>query len=466
MLKSLLLRFLALLLLPISLQGADLNDAQASARADLDGALARFAALQEAIRDEKIPLSRELNALNAELREKRREAASAQRLRDNSTVDLNDLARRVTLRQEQLDYIANLVADFGERFQRDISLPEMQLYAQAVETFRETVDRPVAAAVSEELAKAARLLEQTFILTASIERFENLLGGQLFPGEAVVADGSVQKGQFLLLGPTSYFASSGSDHAGVALRGALLPPIVSLGSRLDTQVRDMILNDAGLLPIDPTLGSALALAAQQETIWEHIQKGGIWIWPILLFAFLATVTAAFKFFEIYTIKMPKPGSLHDILQALNAGDRDKAMDLARNIQGPSRQMLIDAVEHADESKELIEEVMYERMLELQPRLERMLPFIAVTAATAPLMGLLGTVTGMINTFKLITVFGTGDAKQLSSGISEALITTEFGLIVAIPALISHALLNRRSQAVMATMERMAVAFVNGLVRKN
>jgi biopolymer transport protein ExbB len=73
---------------------------------------------------------------------------------------------------------------------------------------------------------------------------------------------------------------------------------------------------------------------------------------------------------------------------------------------------------------------------------------------------------MINTFKLITIFGTGDAKQLSSGISEALVTTEFGLIVAIPSLIMHALLNRRAQSIMANMERMAVAFVNGLSRKH
>jgi biopolymer transport protein ExbB len=154
------------------------------------------------------------------------------------------------------------------------------------------------------------------------------------------------------------------------------------------------------------------------------------------------------------------------LKALNEGDRAKAMELAEAIQGPAKAMLVDAVEHCEESKELVEEVMYERMLEVQPRLERLLPFIAVTAATAPLMGLLGTVTGMINTFKLITVFGTGDAKQLSSGISEALVTTEFGLIVAIPSLIMHALLNRRAQGVMANMERMAVAFVNALGRKS
>src|SRR5690606_30139971 len=194
-------------------------------------------------------------------------------------------------------------------------------------------------------------------------------------------------------------------------------------------------NGEGPVPIDPTLGSALALAAESDTAWEHIQKGGIWIWPILLFAFLALATAIFKAIEIWSVKMPRAGALHGILEALNSGDREEALRRAEAIPGPSRAMMVDAIKHADESKELVEEVMYERMLEVQPKLERMLPFIAITAATAPLMGLLGTVTGMINTFKLITVFGTGDAKQLSSGISEALITTEFGLIVAIPSLV-------------------------------
>ena len=89
----------------------------------------------------------------------------------------------------------------------------------------------------------------------------------------------------------------------------------------------------------------------------------------------------------------------------------------------------------------------------------------MVAATSPLLGLLGTVTGMIKTFKLITVFGTGDARSLSSGISEALITTEFGLFVAIPALIIHALLLRKTKGVLASMEQTAVAFKNGLETK-
>jgi len=76
------------------------------------------------------------------------------------------------------------------------------------------------------------------------------------------------------------------------------------------------------------------------------------------------------------------------------------------------------------------------------------------------LGLLGTVTGIINTFKLITVFGTGDVKTLSGGISEALITTKFGLIVAIPSLLLHAFLSRKARGVVDQMEKAAVAFIN------
>ena len=124
-----------------------------------------------------------------------------------------------------------------------------------------------------------------------------------------------------------------------------------------------------------------------------------------------------------------------------------------------------AVENANQDKELLEEVIYEQIITTQPKLERMLPLIQVTAATAPLLGLLGTVTGMIKTFRLITVFGTGDAKSLSTGISEALITTEFGLIVAIPAIILGAILSRKAKSVVASMEQTAVSFVNGVIKK-
>ena len=109
----------------------------------------------------------------------------------------------------------------------------------------------------------------------------------------------------------------------------------------------------------------------------------------------------------------------------------------------------------------VEEALFEVFLDAQPSLKSGLPLIAIASATAPLLGLLGTVTGMIETFRLINIFGTGDAKALASGISEALVTTEFGLIVAIPALILHALLSRKVQGIKSQMEMTSLALLNG-----
>ncbi|MDZ4197715.1 MAG: MotA/TolQ/ExbB proton channel family protein, partial [Kiritimatiellia bacterium] len=131
--------------------------------------------------------------------------------------------------------------------------------------------------------------------------------------------------------------------------------------------------------------------------------------------------------------------------------------------GPAGLLLGAGAENLGGSKDLMEEAMYERMLEIRFRLHRGLPFIAVGAATAPLMGLLGTVTGIISTFKLITVFGSGDVKMLSSGISEALITTEFGLLIAIPALLMHAFLFRKAKAILDHLERLGVMFIGAVV---
>ena len=120
---------------------------------------------------------------------------------------------------------------------------------------------------------------------------------------------------------------------------------------------------------------------------------------------------------------------------------------------------------SENSADLVEETLYEQLMAVQSKASSLLPVIAITAATSPLLGLLGTVSGMITTFNLITLFGSGDPKPLAGGISEALITTLFGLVVAIPALILHAFLSRRAQGIVQTTERLGLSFVNGLRTK-
>ena len=94
--------------------------------------------------------------------------------------------------------------------------------------------------------------------------------------------------------------------------------------------------------------------------------------------------------------------------------------------------------------------------------ERRLPLLAVIATAAPLMGLLGTVVGMVKTFALITVFGTGNASKLSSGISEVLVATEIGLAVAIPTLVAHGFLAHRIHKNLSMLERHALEFVTAV----
>jgi biopolymer transport protein ExbB len=116
-------------------------------------------------------------------------------------------------------------------------------------------------------------------------------------------------------------------------------------------------------------------------------------------------------------------------------------------------------------REEMENALQEAILKEVPAMERFLSTLGMLAAIAPLLGLLGTVTGMIDTFHVITLHGTGDPRMMSGGISEALVTTMLGLSVAIPIMLAHTLLNRAVDNHIGQMEEKAVALVN-IVHKN
>jgi biopolymer transport protein ExbB len=195
---------------------------------------------------------------------------------------------------------------------------------------------------------------------------------------------------------------------------------------------------------------------------QHVLKGGPVMWPIFALAGAALLVVLLKWLSMAFIRRPSRKLVANLLEAVKGGNRADAIEEAGTIGGPAGAMLQAGAEHLGEPRELVEEVMFEKMLSTKLRLNGWLPFVAICATSAPLLGLLGTVTGIMNTFSLMTVFGTGDPKTLSSGISEALITTEYGLIVAIPSLLLHAFLSRRARRVLDEMEQAAIAFLNQL----
>ncbi|RLB10513.1 MAG: MotA/TolQ/Exb proton channel, partial [Deltaproteobacteria bacterium] len=114
----------------------------------------------------------------------------------------------------------------------------------------------------------------------------------------------------------------------------------------------------------------------------------------------------------------------------------------------------------DMTREELEDRLQEAILNEIPALERFLSTIIILAEISPLLGLLGTVTGIINTFHVITLYGTGDPRIMSSGISEALVTTMLGLMVAIPVMFFHTLLSTKVENMISRMEKAAISFVN------
>jgi biopolymer transport protein ExbB len=126
---------------------------------------------------------------------------------------------------------------------------------------------------------------------------------------------------------------------------------------------------------------------------------------------------------------------------------------------PLGRVLKVAADNADTDRETLELKLSEAIFKERPALERGLAFLKIISVVAPLMGLLGTVTGMINTFQAITLFGTGDPKLMAGGISQALVTTVEGLVVAIPTVLLHTIVSGRSRKVMYVLQEQSAGII-------
>ncbi|MGF1483879.1 MAG: MotA/TolQ/ExbB proton channel family protein [Opitutales bacterium] len=447
------------LTLASTLLGQNFSAVQNSAQADLDAALRELSEQRETIRDAKVPISRELNELKSSVEAKRRAADRIQRVRDSKVTDLSSLESDVSLRQDEIDYLSNLLREYLRAFDTRMNVAEIQVYQESLQPVRDAVDNP-------NISQLERFEKLADLVDMGLTRTEELIGGKTFPGSAIADGGVLKSGTFALFGPIAWFTSGEAESSGTIFQTTSLDPKLSfVDADQGAAIQAAVTSKSGIIPLDPGLGEATAILATQDSLTEHIAKGGIWIIPILFFAFLSLVVALFKALEIYAIKRPKGDAVREISALLREGKDAEALKLARSQPEPYSSMLVEIVENHENDREFIDEIIYERMIELQPKLNRLLPLIAVTAAISPLLGLLGTVTGIIKTFNLITIYGTGDPRTLADGISEALITTEFGLFVAIPALILHALLSRRAQSVLSNLERVGTQVLNDLSRK-
>lgn len=219
-------------------------------------------------------------------------------------------------------------------------------------------------------------------------------------------------------------------------------------------------------PLDIT-SQALAWSEITDRGWqEWFASGGLVAWPILALALALVGLGLERIWVLARVHTRAEIFMAEISSLLDAGRwQDAEMHCERRPWALAR-MVMAGLRHRSDPREVMENAMNEAILHELPRLEKNLSALSVIAAAAPLLGLLGTVTGIITTFDVISFFGSGDAKLMAGGISEALVTTEMGLVVAIPALLLHNILSSVVDHRVSDMEKYSATLANRASRSN
>jgi len=198
-------------------------------------------------------------------------------------------------------------------------------------------------------------------------------------------------------------------------------------------------------PLDPSRGQLLQIQKDVPTLRERIDAGGVIGRIILVVLAIGLVLGLLRLFGLIMTSMAVRG------QASNPENPKKGNPLGR--------VLRVYEEHKDDDIETLELKLDEQILRENAKLELGLNFLKLIAAVAPLLGLLGTVTGMIRTFQAITLFGTGDPQIMADGISEALVTTVLGLTTAIPILLLHSFAASAARSSQQILDEQAAGLV-------
>jgi len=209
---------------------------------------------------------------------------------------------------------------------------------------------------------------------------------------------------------------------------------------------DLFEADSGYVPfgVDVTRGGILGLLVETPTIREKIDQGGIVGYSILALGAVGLLIAIWRFMGLST----------DSRKVSSQLKRDTA-----STDNPLGRVLAAYESNRGADTETIELKLSEAALKEMPGLTKGLLFIKVISVVAPLMGLLGTVTGMIKTFQVITLYGAGDPKMMAGGISQALVTTVLGLVVAIPMVLLHTIVSGQSRKIVNIIQSQSAGLI-------
>ncbi|MDK1286103.1 MotA/TolQ/ExbB proton channel family protein [Pseudoalteromonas umbrosa] len=376
---------------------------------------------QKKIDEEHKILAKKLQAQLLKVKSLRERAKNIRRLEDEQLLNIDSLKSRNQQWLAQQNYQIQLISSFEQQTQSHITDDDSGINAETI-----------------------------------INQFNALLTPTFSTKQLIGSDNKLKAFDSIKLGPLQF--AMNDEEAGIVTEGlnnetARVAPINSSHNFHENM---LVLKETGrsYIHFDPTLGNANKLSQTNTSFIEYIERGGTWAIPIISFALAALVIALLKSFQL--LKLPSLKELdakikHYANKPLNAHDFD---NLLKDLD-PIQRSLILVIENNTISQKR-DDLLIAELSKHKAHNEKYLGVITTCAAVAPLLGLLGTVSGMIHTFMMMNIFGSGDASVVSGGISQALITTELGLIVAIPSLIVGALLGRKVKSFQSSLESLAL----------
>ena len=388
---------------------------------------------------EKRSYTKKINQLQTRVNKLSDQANNLQRLADEKLVSLENLKIRSNKWEEQLNYQTHLLSVYEKLIQSTSKRDE----------------------VTNTNFSEISVLEKTF------EEIESRLNPNWKKVQLATQGGNMIAANTLALGPHSWFLDVTREKAGLFEFDPITNENIAFYTFSESQrsqLQDLLGSNIGIVSFDPTLGRAVELINNKETLFSHIHKGGIWVFPILFFGMISLAIAVIKFVQILKLKKYTEDVVQNIQNAVEKPMEVALLELKQHIKDhrdPLLQLANTVVKMPPSNER--EDLLFSQLNNERHKVEKYLDVISIVTAVAPLLGLLGTVSGMINTFKMLTVFGSGDPAAISGGISEALVTTELGLIVAIPSLVINALLSRKVKSHVHGLETHAIT-LNNLAR--
>lgn len=418
---------------------------QSDAQRDLKEALESLERTETRIANEKLAVSIELQKIEQQVISLREQIKKTKRNQNIAQTEFQKLYEINDALERELNFSQNTLQDFSVWLQSTVHPSELPMYADDLISARSTINSENDQPDWETILLPLKVAET---------RAMRQIGGDITEGKAVAVDGSLSSGKFLHFGPMVWFKGTGNNQTGLASEqmDSEWPIIRPVNEEIENELANLLANGSGRIPILDPKNQHHTQALPEQSMKSHIMEGGFIMIPILGMALVGVWVCILKMFDLRR----NPLINHEMSQRIESHDPISESEIQnlhtslKSIKGLGGELMESAIQSTTS-----EEGLFHRLYCIREKLERQVSLLSVIAATAPLLGLLGTVVGMIKTFEFITVFGVGDPRHLSGGISEALITTEFGLGVAIPCLLAHAYFQRKVRGRLHQFEHLA-----------